>query len=62
MIIRLDEKYRDKVENALLYLPKEKVEKYVEIDKGMKIYYMENIVSIEDMDGALISFVSNFLI
>ena len=30
-----DEKYREKVENSLLYLPKEQVEKYVETDKSM---------------------------
>ena len=32
-----NEKYCDKVENALLYLSKEQVEKYVEIDKRMKL-------------------------
>ena len=30
-----DYKYHEKVKNALLYLPKEQVEKYVEIDKRM---------------------------
>ena len=30
-----DEKYREKVKNSLLYLPKEQVEKYVETDKSM---------------------------
>ena len=35
-VIGKNEKYRDKVRNALLYLLKEQVEKYVEIDKRMK--------------------------
>ena len=34
-IIRTDEKYCEKVKHALLYLPKEQVEKYVNIDKSM---------------------------
>ena len=35
-IIRIDKKYRQKVRNALLYLPKEQVEKYVENAKKLK--------------------------
>ena len=35
-ITETDEKCRDKVENALRFLPKEQIEKYVEIDKRMK--------------------------
>ena len=44
-------KYRDKVENALLYLPKVQVEKYVGIDKKMKpedlVYGKHNLIDIE---------------
>ena len=32
-LIGTDEKYHDNVRTALLYLPKEQVEKYVDIDK-----------------------------
>ena len=32
-IVGTDEKYRDKMNNALLYLPKRQVEKFAEIDK-----------------------------
>ena len=43
--------YRDKVENALLYLPKVQVEKYVGIDKKMKpedlVYGKHNLIDIE---------------
>ena len=35
-IIGTDEKYLDKVANALLYFPREQVEQYVEIDNKMK--------------------------
>ena len=35
-----DEKYLDKVSNALLYLPKEQVEKYLEIDKRLKAEHL----------------------
>ena len=56
-----NEKYCDKVENALLYLSKEQVEKYVEIDKRMKLkdfmYGKPNF----NRYGMVISFVSNFL-
>ena len=44
-------KYHDKVENALLYLPKVQVEKYVGIDKKMKpehlVYGKHNLIHIE---------------
>ena len=44
-------KYRDKVENALLCLPKVQVEKYVGIDKKMKpedlVYGKHNLIHIE---------------
>ena len=61
MIIGTDEKYWDKVENALLYLHKKRqVEKYVETDKRMKpeglIYGKHNF----NRYGMVISFVSNF--
>ena len=32
-IVGTDEKYRDKMNNALLYLPKRQVEKFAEINK-----------------------------
>ena len=35
-IIGTYKKYRDKLRNYLLYLPKEQVEQYVSIDKRMK--------------------------
>ena len=35
-IIGTDEKYYNKVRNALLYLPKEQVEKYIKIDKRIE--------------------------
>ena len=47
--------------NALLYLPKEQVEKYVEINKRMKpedlVYGKQNF----NRYGTIISFISNFL-
>ena len=56
-----DERYRDKVENDLFYLFKEQVEKYFEIDKGMKpedLVYGKHNFSIY---GTIIASVSNFL-
>ena len=37
-------KYGDKVENALLYLRKKQVEKFIVIDQKMKLQYMEDLV------------------
>ena len=57
-----DEKYHDKVENALIYLLKKLAEKYVEIDKRMKSedlpYGKHNF---NNRYGMVVSFVSNFL-
>ena len=56
-----DEKYREKVENALLYLPEEQVEKYVETDKSMN---PEDLVyGKHDFNryGTIISFISELL-
>ena len=36
-IIGTDEKNQHKVENALLYLPKKQIEKYVKIDKKLSL-------------------------
>ena len=59
-IIGTDQKYRDNVRNALLYLPKKQVEKYVEIDKRIKpadlIYDKHSF----NRYGKIISFISNF--
>ena len=59
-IIGTDEKYCDKVSNALLYLPKEHIEKHVEINKRMKpddiVHRKHNV----NTYGTIISFISNF--
>ena len=51
-----DDKYHKKVRNVLLYLPKEQVEKYVEIDKSMNpediVYRKHNF----DRYGTVMSF------
>ena len=51
-----DDKYHEKVRNVLLYLPKEQVEKYVEIDKSMNpediVYRKHNF----DRCGTVMSF------
>ena len=56
-----DEKYREKVENSLLYLPKEQVEKYVETDKSMNpedlVYGKHNF----NRYGTITSFISELL-
>ena len=61
VIIWTDEKYCEKVGNALLYLPKEQVEKCVEIDKSMNpedlVYGKYNF----NRCGTIKSFSSNFL-
>ena len=56
-----DERYRDKLENDLFHLFKEKVEKYFEIDKRMKpedlVYGKHNF----RIYGTVAASVSNFL-
>ena len=61
ILIGTDEKNRDKVKNALVYLPKEHVEKYVQIDKRMN---PEDLVIAKNnfsRYGTIISFISNVL-
>ena len=61
IIIGTDEKNRVKVKNALVYLPKEHVEKYVQIDKRMN---PEDLVIAKNnfsRYGTIISFISNVL-
>ena len=59
-IIGTDEKYLDKVANALLYFPREQVEQYVEIDNKMKpedlVYGKHKF----NRYGMIIFFVTNF--
>ena len=56
-----DERYRDKLENDLFHLFKEKVEKYFEIEKRMKpedlVYGKHNF----RIYGTVVASVSNFL-
>ena len=60
-IIKTDEKCRDKVSKALFYLPKQQIEKYVEMNKRMKpedlVYRKHNF----NRYRKIISFISNFL-
>ena len=61
-IIGKDEKYHEKVRNVLLYLPKEQVEEFVEIDKSMNPEGLVNGKHNFNRYGTIISFISNFLI
>ena len=60
-ILKTAEKYHQKAINALPYLPKEQIAKYVEIDKIITpedlVYGKHNF----NRYGTIISFISNFL-
>ena len=56
-----DERYRDKLENDLFHLFKEKVEKYFEIDKRMKPEDLVHGKHNFRIYGTVAASVSNFL-